>query len=367
MNTAASSTEAESFSFPPLRHNLEATVVVVGAGVAGLTAALKLLRAGRSVVLLEPGRVGDREREGTAHLTELLDTHYQLIESRFGFREASLTATSVRLAIDCIERLAREVDCRFERVPAFLFAENETHRRELQDEYDALKRVGARVSWLKQPLPIPVAAAARVDDQALLEPRAYVQALARRFVAEGGQLFEGTEVRNVDEESPPCVVQTEHATVLCRDVVITIDRPGTRAFFPAGLQEETSPVIAAPFASELPNGLYVDIRDPRASTHTAERFGAVDTSARRIVTSADGLPLIGRSSATSHVFIATGFGNADVTFATVGAMLLNDSVRGVSNSLAELFDPARSQPRQRAQRRNRSPVREMSNGSYVRH
>lgn len=362
MNTTPS-----GISGAPLRHNLEAAVVVVGTGVAGLTTALKLLRSGRTVVVLEAGRVGDSEREHTAQLTELLDTQYQVIEARFGFREASLTATSVRLAIDCVEKLAREVDCHFERVPAFLFAEDETQRRELHDEYDALNRAGAKISWLKKPLPIPVAAAARVEGQALLEPRAYVQALARRFVAEGGQLFEETEVLHIDEESPPCVVKTEQATVLCRDVVITVDLPATRGFLPERVSAELSPLLVAPFASELPEGLYVDIRDPRASTHSSKRFGAMETAARNITTSADGLPFIGRSASGSHVFIATGFGNADITFATVGAMLLNDSVRGVSNGLADLFDPSRAQSKQRALRRNRSVLPELSNAELVRH
>lgn len=44
--------------FPALAGAIEADVVVVGAGLAGLTAALELARAGRSVVVLEAERVG---------------------------------------------------------------------------------------------------------------------------------------------------------------------------------------------------------------------------------------------------------------------------------------------------------------------
>ncbi|MEZ5870304.1 MAG: FAD-dependent oxidoreductase [Nitratireductor sp.] len=45
-------------SFPSLRENLVADVCIVGAGLAGLTSALELARAGKDVVLLEAERVG---------------------------------------------------------------------------------------------------------------------------------------------------------------------------------------------------------------------------------------------------------------------------------------------------------------------
>ena len=57
-------------AFTMLVNDVEADVCVVGAGVAGLTTAYLLGRAGRSVIVLDDGPIvsGETERT-TAHLT----------------------------------------------------------------------------------------------------------------------------------------------------------------------------------------------------------------------------------------------------------------------------------------------------------
>lgn len=367
MNTVASSLEADfSPEHPSLQRNLETDVVVIGAGVAGLTTALRLLRNGRRVAVLAPLGVTSDVHDGAAPLTELLDTRYHQLEAKLGYREASLVATSARLAIDCVEKLSRELGVRFERVPAFLFAERDDDARLLGHELDALKRAGAEVDRVRRPLPIPVTAAVRLERQALFEPRAYVQALARRFVAEGGRVFENTEVLGL-EDGEPCLVQAREANVRCRDVVLTIDAPGLSRFVPRTTVQTRSATPAAPMASELPSGLYVDLREPGHCTHVSKSFGPSTQRSRGVVTSFDGLPLIGRSPSARRVFIATAFGSTDITFATVAALVLGDVVRGVSNSCAELFVPSRAQPRFQRSRRARSSVADDATGPLARH
>src|SRR5689334_11824563 len=51
-------TLADASQRPSLTGTVEADVAIVGGGLAGLTAALELARAGRSVVVLEAERIG---------------------------------------------------------------------------------------------------------------------------------------------------------------------------------------------------------------------------------------------------------------------------------------------------------------------
>jgi heterodisulfide reductase subunit A-like polyferredoxin len=54
---------------------IQCDVAVIGAGITGLTAALKLKSLGRSVILLDMNEVGAGDTgHTTAHLTAVLDT-----------------------------------------------------------------------------------------------------------------------------------------------------------------------------------------------------------------------------------------------------------------------------------------------------
>ena len=65
---------ASSPSFEPLRGELSTEVVIIGAGITGLTAALLLAEKGRRVAVLEKETIGSGETGNTtAHLTVAID------------------------------------------------------------------------------------------------------------------------------------------------------------------------------------------------------------------------------------------------------------------------------------------------------
>lgn len=78
----------------PLIEDQRADVVVVGAGIAGLSTAYELCRLGRSVIVLDRGAIGGgMTARTTAHLaSELDDFYHELIRVR-GEAEARLYYT----------------------------------------------------------------------------------------------------------------------------------------------------------------------------------------------------------------------------------------------------------------------------------
>ena len=111
-------------AFPSLSQDERADVCIVGAGMAGLTTAYFLTKAGKTVIVLDDGPIfsGETERT-TAHLVTVLDKRYFELEHLHGEGGAKLAAESHAAAIDTIERIVCEerIDCGFERVDGYLF------------------------------------------------------------------------------------------------------------------------------------------------------------------------------------------------------------------------------------------------------
>ena len=77
---------AEPLKFDKLRRNITVDVAIIGGGIAGLSAAYNLSKAGKSVgFVLEDGYIGSGETgHTTAHLTHALDDRYFNLEKLFG-------------------------------------------------------------------------------------------------------------------------------------------------------------------------------------------------------------------------------------------------------------------------------------------
>src|SRR5215207_8726295 len=109
----------------PLRQDTSADVCVVGAGIAGLTPAYLLGKAGRNVVVLDAGTPGEGETgRTTAHLASALDDRFTELEKLFGEDGARLAYDSHAAAIDRVDAICLDenIDCDFTRLDGYLFA-----------------------------------------------------------------------------------------------------------------------------------------------------------------------------------------------------------------------------------------------------
>ena len=376
--------------YEPLAGNATFDVAIVGGGITGITAGLLLARAGRRVGLIEARRIGKGETgKTTAHLTEVLDTPYHVLISRFGLDGARLAAAGQR---DAIERIASFTDecgigCDFRRVPGFAYAESLGERDVLEREARAVRKLGLSASLVDRvPLPFPTAGALRFDDQATIHPRIYLQGLERAFVALGGKIFEDTQIVAIDEGAP-CRVISDRGVVTAPDVIVAAHVPiVNRVLLHAKLAAYRSYVVGIDLGGDagIGDGLYWDAGEPyhyiraqaiggrryllvggedhkvgesddttapfeRLETYVRVRFGR-DVAATdyrwsgQVVASADGLPYVGRNSLSHHVYVATGYAGNGITQGTLAAMVLADEICGLENPLAELLDATRIKP-----------------------
>lgn len=371
---------------PQLSGDVEVDVAVVGGGIAGVTTALLLKLAGKRVALLEARRVG---RQVTGHsnakITSLHSLIYADLTARLGQKAAGLYGEAHQAAIRRIAEWVeqREIECGFERRPAYTFTQRPDRVAEIEAEYKAAIELGLPASLQREiGLPYPVQAAIRFDDQAQFNPTAYVCDLAASVPGDQSFIFERTRALEI-EEGDPCTVAAESGTVHAQDVVLATNLPVTTE---GDFHEKASPrahlVVAGRIQPErAPGGMYLSIDPPTHSVRTAtsdggrilivvgesfapghvrdtaamyrelrafvrDRFGVSDFVAEWAnmdYDSQDRLPFIGRASPDhEHLWVATGFCSWGITGGTVAGMVLADAFTGRENPWAGLFDATRA-------------------------
>lgn len=376
---------APHHAFPPLDRRVQVDVAVVGAGIAGLTAAILLQRAGRSVAVVEAGEVaGGESCHTSAHLTAVQDTRFFEIDRTFGKEAAELVAQHGMAAIDLVEHLSGEygIDCDFARVPGWLFTERSRDRKQLEKEAQAAREAGLQAHLVDEvPLPFPTAGAVRFDGQAVFHPLLYLRGLADAFARRGGMIFEGSRVLSVDD-GKPCKVSTAQGSVVARDVIVATDSPiSNRIFLHTKLSPYRTYIVAGRIDEPLP-GLFWDTADPyhyvrtwqnhdggvevivggedhrvgeledtdsaydRLEGWAASRLGLkVDRCwSGQVNEPADGLPYVGRNALSLHVYVATGFSGTGLANGTMAGMILADELEGRTHPLSRLFAATRVKP-----------------------
>ncbi|MFN0062750.1 MAG: NAD(P)/FAD-dependent oxidoreductase [Myxococcaceae bacterium] len=314
-----------------------------------------------------------------------LDVRFYELEGKFGQEGALAAAESSRAAIDRIESWVHEfeADCDFSRLPGYLYAGTDPQRQVLEKEFESLRRVGVDASWTETfPLEFPIQRVVRVERQAQFHPLAYMRELATRFVAAGGQVFESTQVLEVDD-GEPCRIVTERSLISARDVLVLSHVPiSNKLAIHTKIAAYRSYAIAISCRAKFPEGLFWDLEDPYhyirgyqrptgnllivggedhkvgQNRNTSDCFRRLEEYARghfgngnieyrwsgQIIEPADGLPFIGKNSGSKHVYVATGFSGNGMTFGTLSGMILSDLLIGVPNKWSALYDATRVKP-----------------------
>ena len=127
--------------FPSLaRGGLEVDVAIVGGGLVGLTAATLLKEAGRTVAVLEAGRILEGVTgHTTAKLTSLHTLIYDDLTRRFGEKTARAYGEANQAAIELVANLINRkgIDCDFARTEAYTYTESAAEVANIEAEVRA--------------------------------------------------------------------------------------------------------------------------------------------------------------------------------------------------------------------------------------
>ena len=375
---------------PALAAHLTTDVCVVGAGIAGLTVAYTLARAGKRVVVLDRAQVASGESgHTTAHLTNALDDRYVTLEQAVGERSSRLAAESHTAAIKRIDEIVRleNIDCDFARVDGYLFCGGDDTPALLDDELAAAHRAGLTDVTRVERAPIrgfDSGPALRFPNQGRVHAIRYLEGLARAIERAGGTIYGDSKVEKIEGGSPAMVTTDAEFTVAADDVVVCTngsisDMVTTHA--------KQAPYRTFVVALRVPRGavtdaLFWDTPDPyhyvrlqplddagdalivggedHKTAHEDDaglRFARLEEWARerfvvagervaqwsgQVLEPNDYLAFIGKNpDGAEHVWLASGDSGMGMTHGTIAGILLGALLTGKDHPWASLYDPKR--------------------------
>jgi len=371
--------------FPKVQRSISVDVVVVGAGVTGITTAYVLKQTGLTVALIERERVASIDTgHTTAHLTYITDVELRELARNFGEDHAQAAWDAGAAAIDEIERIVGKemIECEYTRVPAYIHVcvggPSKKEAPSLKKEADLAAKLGFDAVYLES-APYFNLPAVRFANQAKFHPRKYLRSLVKKIPGNGSYVFEKSAASEFDAKQRR--VKLNRNWISFDRVVMATNNPlvglasiTAATLFQTKLSLYTSYALGGRVPSgTLPEALFWDTRDPydylridrhrdfdyliyggedhktgqkkqtqRAYARLLGRLKKIIPEARvdhrwsgQVICTPDGLPYIGENA--EHQFVATGYCGNGITFGTVAAMMARDWVTGRKNPWTDLF------------------------------
>lgn len=348
-------------------------VVVVGAGVTGCAAALRLAEAGKRVRLVDEREVagGASGRNGGFALRGM-PAAFDVTAESVGQDTASGLMTWTEEAIDTIESLAGDS---FRRVGSLRIAVDEEERDELRVEYEALVAAGFEAEWLDgSDLPVPgqFAAGLRHVPDGVLQPARWVRRLAGLAAEAGVEIREHARVGSLDELGGATVVvcvdgypsgllgSIEGLVIPTRGQVIATESITERLFevphygrhgYDYWHQAEDGRIVAGGFRDVSFDTEFTAEEELTENVQQALRAFVNDLVGRELRVDyawagifgmvMDFLPIVGRAPGLENVWVAGGYSGHGNVLGFACGELVAQAVAGGDAPFLDVFDPAR--------------------------
>jgi glycine/D-amino acid oxidase-like deaminating enzyme/nitrite reductase/ring-hydroxylating ferredoxin subunit len=372
--------------FPILNEDIKVDIAIIGGGIVGISTAYLLNTHGIKVAILEADHIlQGTTGHTTAKITSQHGLIYSKIKSQLGQELAKQYTDANESAIRVIEKIADENNIACDYIPqsAYVYTLQNDYVNKIHDEVTAASSLGIKASFLEEtPLPFPIKAAVRFDNQAQFHPRKFLLPLAKKIASNGSHIFEQSRVVNIEEEEDYILITSHGKKVFAKKVIIASHYPcyNKSGMYFTRIYPERSYVVAIKAKEKYPGGMYITAEDPgrslrnQMSNHgelilvggehhktgqgedTVKHYEALIDFANKTFTvedipyrwstqdcmTLDDIPYVGNfSSKTPDMYVATGFGKWGMTNSIASAMILSDLIVKGSSPWQDVYNPAR--------------------------
>lgn len=380
--------------FGMLRENAITDVLIIGGGIAGLTAAYNLLKEGRKVVIIENEKIGSGEKSPlSGHISCAVETRYADIERTSGMQKAMLAASSQMAAIDWIEKIIsnEKIECNFRRINGYLIPGIRDTTESLNLELDATRKAGLSTEILEKTPGLEKGSCIMFPDQGQLNSLKYLKGLADSVVRLGGIIYSQTRADLISYHE----VRANGHLIKANYIVIASNTPLNNGFLTGSkLTKSLTYVIGARIRKGvLPYALWWDTAErnsgqifnpfhfvrlteynndydlliSRGEGHEAgksllgqvtpeDRFTRLINWTRKmfhsmwnieykwsgqIVETTDLVAAVGKDPDHENVYVITGDSGNGITHRTLGGIIITDLISGKNSSWENFFKPSR--------------------------
>lgn len=277
-----------------LAGDTRAELAVIGAGYTGVSAALHAACAGRDVVVLEAGQIGEggsglnggQVIAGLKHDPDVLESLYG---ERVGAQLAACSGSAPDLVFELISR--HSIECDALRSGWLQLAVTERHLRSLEQRAGQWRSRGVDAAVLSDREAAALTGTRRycggwIDRRGgTVHPLAYLRGLARAAIGSGARVFVRSAVRRLSHSGGAWRAETAGGSVSAQTVVVATDAYTDRAFDALrrtvvavpSIQVATAPLPPQLRASVLPGGQSV------SDTRRILRYFRLDAAGRLLL------------------------------------------------------------------------------------
>lgn len=359
--------------FPRLARNTRVDIAVVGGGIAGISSAYQLARAGYKVALIERDEVGSAASGASSGVLYYgSGLNFDTSSKLFGEERAKLLWKETGMAIEEISHVQEKhvIECGFRRCGAIMVAKTDEQIVELESERDGLSRcgIGSKVlepDEVKSFFPLRTFSGGLTFDACdQFHPALFASGLAK---VSGLEVYENTPMTAFEERNDSVIVKTPDSEITCSTLLLATNH---QAYFGFESQFEIeSSVILASQPLEHIESIWqkekiiwsmeekYDIFYPRGSRAILELYQVGDEEGKLDyyypgvgfkvdqqwgdiwAKTHDWLPIVGK--VTPRVVVALAMGDQGTTMSWVTGMHITNAVEARKDSFLEMVSPSR--------------------------